>query len=419
MDIRRTLIIIALAAVMLTAGAYAAYDPNHFDPDNAAHWYRKAFALYEEPNDIDLLDFAKGKIELTPGIKQFLEKQQPVIDLVMKATHIEKCDWQFDRLASGVYSVSPYLGDFRQITFLFAANIRYKQITSQDEDIKSLFSPLLQISRHADSPDFIDHFTTLTIRSIAYDSMYHYLEHCSDFQLIDLYRIKDLIHKESNYRTLTCKDVLTENIQHAKIVLMDSKKYIYDDPYWTETWGLPTKQLSEDFYKRNFVQYKEYMLNRQNCLDLPYLQAIKKIEIITEDFRENIRKQLPELKDITNNLEYGHKQFFIRIASERIEQCDLIYTLISTGDFISIVSYETRIQTKLNALEAGIQLLIRYRSLHNLPEKLSFNSPKDLFTDKPFELVTTENGFKLVSKGSDYTGDKKELYEYEFVLPED
>ena len=40
-----------LALLTITAAATAQYDPNHFDPDNAAHWYRKAFALYEEPND--------------------------------------------------------------------------------------------------------------------------------------------------------------------------------------------------------------------------------------------------------------------------------------------------------------------------------------------------------------------------------
>src|SRR5210317_2210807 len=31
---------------------FAQYDPNNFDPDNATHWYQRAFVLYEEPNDI-------------------------------------------------------------------------------------------------------------------------------------------------------------------------------------------------------------------------------------------------------------------------------------------------------------------------------------------------------------------------------
>ena len=98
-----------LTIVLLSTCALAAYDPNNFDPDNAAHWYRKAFALYEGPNDIDLSDFINGDIELTPKIERFLKKQQPVIDLLQKAAAINYCDWEFDPYERGHYSSPPYL----------------------------------------------------------------------------------------------------------------------------------------------------------------------------------------------------------------------------------------------------------------------------------------------------------------------
>ena len=45
---------LVIVGIMLSSSfVLGAYDPNDFDEGNAAHWYRKAFALYEEPEGID------------------------------------------------------------------------------------------------------------------------------------------------------------------------------------------------------------------------------------------------------------------------------------------------------------------------------------------------------------------------------
>jgi len=95
--IRQFVIIVTIT--LISNCAIGAYDPNNFDPGNAAHWYRKAFALYEEPEGLDLKAYTLDEAELTPKLEQYLKKQKQIVDLVIKAAQIEHCDWM---LADGV-----------------------------------------------------------------------------------------------------------------------------------------------------------------------------------------------------------------------------------------------------------------------------------------------------------------------------
>ena len=117
----------------------------------------------------------------------------------------------------------------------------------------------------------------------------------------------------------------------------------------------------------------------------------------------------------TDNLD---GQFLADVDIEHIEKCDFLYTMISGANSISMFSIDTRIRTELNALQVGIDVLIRYRSEKKVPERLPFSSPKDLFTEKLFEIIKTEDGFKLKTGDNTKWGGTK-ISEYEFILPKE
>ncbi len=408
-----------LMVLFLPLYAWAQYDPNHFDPDNAAHWYRKAFELYEEPNGFDLDEYIHYEKELMPEVERYLVSQKAVIDLITKATQIEHCNWEFDPLANGVYTPNPYLTDVKNIAILLIANSHHKEMKEQCRNIQNQFEPVLQLSSHVDSEVLINHLVSLAIRSMAYEAIREYLNRHSNLQLVDLYRAKSFINNESKHQKLSYKDTLMGDIQTTTKILTNYKAYIYTDQFWTEQLGIPVKKLSGDFYKRNLEFYRDYKLKIQSYLDLPYPQATQKIDELGKSLHEKSRnyfaKHIDILEKEANSL--TGRKLLTEIDVKHIEKCDFFYTVIATTGSSTMLSIETRVQTKLNALQSGIELLIQYRTTKKIPERLPFNSPKDLFSDKPFLIIKTKNGFKLKCQRENLNDNK--IHEYEFALSKD
>ncbi len=225
-----------LAILILSLSAFAKYDPNNFTPDNAAYWYQKAFDLYEEPNGFDLSDYTTGDVKITPQVEQYLIRQQPVIDLLKKAAQIEHCDWQFDPLADGIYSVNPYLSKAKKTTLLLLADGKYKERKDPDIGINTLFEPVLQLASHIDSGVLIDHLVALGLRSMTYDDIREYLNRHTNCQVTDLYMAKTFIRNESKRQKISYKDTIDHEIAYTTRILTHPKEYIYKDTYWTDTW---------------------------------------------------------------------------------------------------------------------------------------------------------------------------------------
>ena len=404
--------------LVLSFCTFAKYDPNTFDPDNAAHWYRKAFALYEEPNGIDLGEFVYGEMELTPKIEKFLEKQQPVIELIKKASQLEHCDWEIEPL---LHDISPHLDvaeNAKNISYFLLANIRYCETKNQKRKIFDDFKLSLQLAYNIDSNVLIRHLTSLALRTMTYDAIHEYLNRHLDCKINFLYNIENLIKKEYQLYKFSYIDTRNHGVKLAIKHLTDYKKHIYSDKWWTEEWGIPVEKLSEDFYRRNLDFHKNYMHTIQNFLELPYPEATKKIDLFNQTFFESIRNYFSEHKEAIdkriNNLD---GLMLADIELEHIEKCDFLYTIISASHLTTTFSIETKTLTKLNALKVGTKLLIEHRETKEIPETLPLNSPIDLFSNKPFLIVKTEDGFKLKCQGKDLTND--EINEYEFKLPKD
>lgn len=425
---------------LLTAAAQAKYDPNHFAPDNAAHWYRKAFELYEEPKDIDLGDYIHGEVELSPEIRFFVEKQQPTIDLLKKAAAAKHCDWQFDPYENGRYSSPPYLTDVKDIAVFLLAEIRHKEDMQQDINIREHFRLVLQLASHLDSTSAINHLVSTAIRSMTYETIHEYLNRHPDLPLEKLYQAKALLQDKSIQPVITYKDVVTQDIENTRRILTDYKTHFYSDHFLTKGLGIPAEQLSDSFYQRNLAFYIDYMKKYQQFLDFPYPKASQEIiasgqelnaqarlyfKEYQEQLREKIEKYESELVDEIIQMDegdYEFKQLELKLLSEvnveHLEKCDFLYTALLGGPkSVTSLSIYTRNRTQRNALEAGISLLIRYRKKGKLPENLPPSLPKDLFSEKPFLIIKKDNGFKLKCQGENLS--RHEFHEYEFVLPTD
>ncbi len=183
------------------------------------------------------------------------------------------------------------------------------------------------------------------------------------------------------------------------------------------------------------------MLKRQSYLDLPYPQAVQKCSELGDELRNQFKQYFIEYIDVLDKkFDISGRQIpaFEDVDIEYIENCDFLFTSIYGSYSTTVFSIDTKIRTKLNALEAGIRLLIQYPKTKKIPKTIPFNSPKDLFSNKPFLIIKTEDGFKLKCQGEDLSRSQikkktekldikppdnisfdNEIHEYEFKLPKD
>jgi hypothetical protein len=81
-----------------------------------------------------------------------------------------------------------------------------------------------------------------------------------------------------------------------------------------------------------------------------------------------------------------------------------------------IFSQKTYVETQVNAIKAGIEILLDHTRTGRFADTLPVGLPKDAFSGKDFEYEKTKDGFILRCPGRDL--DKDELYQYEFKLSE-
>lgn len=437
MNILKITVVFATLVIVTTASAQ--YDPNHFDPNNAAHWYRKAFALHEYPNDINLYNYFFFKTELTPEIEQYLKNQQPIFELITTAVQAEYCDWEYDFFEIFEANKSPvdfYRSDAKKLSILLLSKMRFSASQDKHEEVISLFEQSLQIASHIDSNDASDHLASISIRSTIYHAILEYLNHNPDIGLHNLKLIKALLRKDSLQQTISFKDTIEKDIQITTKILTGYRTYIYPDQFLTQQIGIPVEQLSEDFYKRNLSFYTNYMRERQAYLCLAYPEAHqsminqnKTLDTIARNYFAAYNAQIKSRvekyekmfsqKDDIDMMEITklRPSFLAEVNIEQLEKCDFLYTLLCVIHKPSFYLIDTSIPTKRNALETGISVLIHYRKTGKLLDKIPLSCPNDLFSNKPFLITETQNGFKLKCQGEDFSLERK-FHEFEFILPD-
>jgi hypothetical protein len=147
---------------------------------------------------------------------------------------------------------------------------------------------------------------------------------------------------------------------------------------------------------------------------------MQKCGLLRDDLHSQFKQHFSDYFDIFEErakLFSKSRRLLKDVKIKLIEDCDFLFTAISAEENPRMLSVDTKIRTDLNALEVGIDTLIQYQTTKQVPEKLHPSLPKDLFSNKPFLIVKTDDGFKLKCQGEDLS--RNEIYEYEFKLPKE
>jgi len=108
-------------------------------------------------------------------------------------------------------------------------------------------------------------------------------------------------------------------------------------------------------------------------------------------------------------------EFDDRACAEAKDNPDATLTAFSLPAVGRIYQLTIRQQTHLHAIETAIDLYIAKAGTGRLPDTLPADSPRDLFSGKPFEYERTDGGFILRCRAKEYP-DKDKPHEYEFIV---
>ncbi len=362
--------------------------------DNAALLYYQAFLMYEKPDatlDKMLFDFMDGKLKSNEEIENFLEKNSPVIDLVVKAANIQTCDWGYD-YSQGFELAMPNLAKIRQIAFLIHADA---ELLAEKGDYKNALERCLsmhKIAIHAADKTIVSYLVAVAINARANKAMQNILKDMPDnAELLNNLK-ENYIAIDDKFPSL--KDRIVQETQICAATMRKEKiqsliKAIPDNVASDPKIGERISTADEEFFKRN----KDYWFKTIDAFiaalesALPYQQTYEKLVKL-----EN------------------------KIEKDANDNPDATLTSISLNSLGKIYTLEIRRKSQDNATKTAIEIYLIKAKTGKLPDTLPAGLPVDLFSSKPFEYRKTTDGFILRCQGQDLSDKDKKIYEYEFKV---
>jgi hypothetical protein len=360
-----------------------------YPPDNAAVLYYKAFMLYQaddEMNDM-LLRFAKGKIDFNEKIKEFINKNRQIINIMHEASEIKYCDWGLD-YSQGTEVLLPPLQKLRQLLGLVLADAR---IPAQQGDYKTALSHCISVykmAQHLNERPVILYIVGIAFNAVANDSIIQILSDMPPNTEILTWLSDEL--EEFDKEPFSIEPVLRWKRQ-AGIISMSPERIndvvnsgIDDGPFKAKV----LKRIltaDEQFFAKNITYWNDYMDSVKAAFDLPYPQGYTKLKKLDEELTKEFNKN----PDST-----------------------LTSTLFTTWQRIYTLS--VRFNTHSNALKAAIEIYLIKARTGKLPDALPDGLPGDLFSGRDFKYEKTTDGFILHCRGKDL--DRDEIYKYEFKV---
>ncbi len=362
-------------------------------PDNAALLYYQAFLLYEKP-DATLAnmrdDYRQGKIASNEAITHYIEKNRRVVDLVVKAADIAKCDWGYD-YSEGVELTMPNLAHFRQIAFLLATEARWQADQGNYQTALGRCVTLHKMAAQVCDKTLISYIVGVAIDALGNGASENVLPLVpADADALSRFR-NHLIKAGERFPSLASN--LAQEAEVCSATMYRDKvqavlKAVQEAGQDAATGALieRLKQGDEAFFKRNRDYWLNSMAKLRRILEpqLPYAETCARLDNLAQELNEDMKDN----PDAT-----------LAALSMSPASVEKIYLLT------------VRKQTQFNALIAAIDLYIAKARTGQLPDSLSADSPPDLFTGKPFAYTKTAQGFILRSEDP-----KRKASEYEFRI---
>jgi len=385
-----------------------------FPPDNAAVLYLRAFIVYEEPDNEDLskmiTDLQDGKIKPNDRIRQYFEKNRPVIELVTTASQIPNCDWGRDH-SKGFDLMMPELATVRKLAFMLVAD---SKVYLNDGDYKTSLERCLTIhrmARHISDDLIISNLVGVAMNGLANKHIKIILsEMPADVeslqwlknQMLDVSaKTPSLISAIRAEAEISLREIRKENTdkllgyvntEDIKVIRKadtdttpsdgsaeEKKKKVYEENVEKLRNG------DEEYFSQSRKYYMDFITSVKTAFALPYEDAYRELEKLNE-----------------------------KIAKEAETNPAAFLTSHMSPMIAKLCTNEMVFKTNFNAVITAIEIYIIKAKTGRLPDSLPAGLPKDLFSGKDFAYEKNADGFILRCQGKDL--DKNKIHEYEFKV---
>lgn len=365
----------------------------NFPPENAAVLYLRAFIIYEEP-DSDLSkmldDLRDGKIKPNDQIRQYFEKNRPVIELVTTASQIPDCDWGRDH-SKGFDLMMPELATVRKLAFMLVAD---SKVFLYDGDYKTSLERCLTIhrmARHIGEDLIISNLVGIAMNSLANKHIKAILsEMPSDVETLEW--LKNQMLDISAKTPSLISAIIAEAEISAREIRKEKIDEILKTPEAEEALKSIPKEIiekiqngDEEYFTQSRKYYMDFIASVQAAFALPYEEAYRELEKLSD-----------------------------KVTKEAGTKPEAFATSTMSSSIAKLYTNEMVFKTNFNAINASIDIYIQKAKNGQLPDKLPADLPKDLFSGKDFEYKKTADGFILRCQGKDLS--KDEIYQYEFKV---
>jgi hypothetical protein len=366
-----------------------------YPPDNAAILYYRACLLYETNKEMEeaLSDLHKGKIELNDEVREYVEKNRYVINLLLDASEVKNCDWGLDYSEGMMVVQLPPLSVLRRLGSLVVADAR---ILGQDGEYEAALSRCLslrKIGRHVGEPMIIDYLVGISLGALANKGVQGVLADMPpDAQTLSWLK-NQLVDIET--RPLLAKAAIS---QEAKFCLVDMRKEKAEEilKMISDNEGCDSsvpneiteriKNGDEQFFERNRDYWQSVYGEAMGALDLPYPQAYLRLKELGEK----------PAKDVNSNP-------------------DASLSAVLQPALGGVYALGVKFETFSNAVRAAIEIYMIRAATGQLPNTLPAALPKDLFSGEDFQYQKKADGFVLRCRAKDLKEDR--VHEYEFKVP--
>jgi hypothetical protein len=365
-------------------------------PDNAALLYYQAFLLYEKPDaamDKMLTSFRKGEIASNDAIDKFMEKNRPVIDMVVRAASIDECDWGYD-YSQGVELSMPNLSRVRQLAFLLSANARWLADQGNYQTALDRCLVMRKMGLQVCDKTLISYLVGTAVDALANSATEQVLGSAPpDANVLSRFKA-DLARIGARFPSAATSlaqesEVCAMTMTHDKMQTQIQLAHEMGTDMASDAVTKRLQQGDEAFYKRNREFYLRMMRKLTSVLEANLSYA--KTNAAIDELAGQLNEQMKDDPDAT-------------LASLALDPASVkrIYQL------------SVRRRTHFNAIMAAIDLYIAVAREGRLPASLPPDSPVDLFSGKPFTYAKTADGFVLRCQAKE-TSDK-EPEEYAFKV---
>ena len=380
---------VCIVMILLTSIPSVLAEP----PENAAVLYLRAFIIYEKPDsDLNKMldDLRDEKIKPNEKIRQYFEKNQPVIELVTTASKIPDCDWGRDH-SKGFDLMMPELATVRKLAFMLVAD---SKVYLNDGDYKTALERCLTIqrmARHIGDDMIISNLVGIAMNSLANKHIKIILSEMPA-------NVETLEWLKEQMLDISAKtpSLIAAIVNESKIAEIEMRKEriddILEDPGQEELLkAIPSEIIEkirdgdEEFFTQSRKYHMDFISSVQAAFVLPY---------------ENAYRELNKLSE--------------RITEEAATKPEAFFTSHMSSSVAKLCTNEMLFKTNLNAVAAAIDIYIQKAKTGQLPNELPKDMPKDLFSGKDFIYEKTGDGFILRCQGK--VLDKDKIHEYEFKV---